>query len=70
MARFEMSKARGNLLLPIRTVEEVRNVRCAAFQRTPGVDSRSIAVLFVLAIDEAMRLPNAIELRGRLLRWP
>ncbi len=46
MARFEMSKARGDLLLPIRTVEEARNVRCAAFQRTPGVYSGSIAVSF------------------------
>src|SRR5678809_62717 len=34
---FEMSKARGDLLLPIRTVEEVRNVRCAAIQRVPSV---------------------------------
>jgi len=32
-----MSKARGDLLLPIRTVEEVRNVRCAAIQRVPSV---------------------------------
>src|SRR5579859_1505086 len=49
MAFFEICKARGDLLFPIRTVEKVRNVRCAAFQRTPGVYSGSIAVLFVLA---------------------
>jgi len=59
-----MSKAREDLLLPIRTMEEVRNVRCAAFQRAPGVYSGSIAVFFILAIDVAMRVPNTMKARA------
>ena len=66
ITRFEMSKARGDLLLPIRTVEEVRNVRCATFQRAPGDYSGSIAVFFVLAIEIAMRVPNTMKARGGL----
>ena len=56
-----MSKAREDLLLPIRTVEEVRNVRCAAFQRAPSIYSGSIAVFFFLAIEIAIRVPKHDE---------
>jgi hypothetical protein len=53
-----MGKVRGDLLLPIRTVEEVRNVRCAAFQRPPGVYSRVNCSVFILGVEVAMEMPK------------
>src|SRR5436309_2150726 len=66
MTRFEMSKARGDLLLPIRTVEEVRNVRCATFQRARRRLFRVNCSVFFLAIEIAMRVPNTMKARGGL----
>ena len=62
----EMNKARGDLLPPIRSMDEVRNVRCARFRERPALIPGQL--VSVLVIERARQVPTVRKDAEPLLR--
>jgi len=70
MAFFEICKARGDLLFPIRTVEKVRKTSDAPrFRERPAFIPGQLQCFLSSRIEVAMPMPNMMESRDGLFHW-